>query len=146
MAKAMPGQIGANEGGTACSLLMGGIHPETGEYWTHYQLEGCGWGGRPDRDGNSSHPAPWWRDTFHLVAVTNAGMFHEGGDPVGLIVEDGARSLERGVAGRKPRQLKPEMLDCGIDQFHRLLGRPVACYLMVQVFRSGPDRLERVHL
>lgn len=42
------------------------------------------------RDGNSSHPAPWWRDTFHLVAVTNAGMFHEGGDPVGLIVEDGA--------------------------------------------------------
>jgi 5-oxoprolinase (ATP-hydrolysing) len=54
MAKAMPGQIGANEGGTACSLLMGGTHPETGEYWTHYQLEGCGWGGRPDRDGNSS--------------------------------------------------------------------------------------------
>ena len=54
MAKAMPGQIGANEGGTACSLLMGGTHPDTGEYWTHYQLEGCGWGGRPDRDGNSS--------------------------------------------------------------------------------------------
>ena len=46
MAKAMPGKIGANEGGTACSLLMGGTHPETGEYWTHYQLEGCGWGGR----------------------------------------------------------------------------------------------------
>ncbi|HUS33107.1 MAG TPA: phosphodiester glycosidase family protein [Kofleriaceae bacterium] len=42
------------------------------------------------RDGNGSHPAPWWRDTFHLVAVTNAGMFHEGGDPVGLVVEDGA--------------------------------------------------------
>jgi hypothetical protein len=41
------------------------------------------------RDGNGSHPAPWWRDTFRLVAVTNAGMFHEGGDPVGLIVEDG---------------------------------------------------------
>jgi 5-oxoprolinase (ATP-hydrolysing) len=54
MAKAMPGQIGANEGGTACSLLMGGTHPDTGEFWTHYQLEGCGWGGRPDRDGNSS--------------------------------------------------------------------------------------------
>ena len=41
------------------------------------------------RDGDGSHPAPWWRDTFRLVAVTNAGMFHEGGDPVGLIVEDG---------------------------------------------------------
>jgi hypothetical protein len=42
------------------------------------------------RDGNGSHPAPWWRETFKLVAVTNAGMFHEGGDPVGLVVEDGA--------------------------------------------------------
>ncbi|HTL33580.1 MAG TPA: phosphodiester glycosidase family protein [Kofleriaceae bacterium] len=42
------------------------------------------------RDGNGSHPAPWWRETFKLVAVTNAGMFHEGGDPVGLLVEDGA--------------------------------------------------------
>jgi len=41
------------------------------------------------RDGNGSHPAPWWRDAFHLVAVTNAGMFHEEGDPVGLVVEDG---------------------------------------------------------
>lgn len=41
------------------------------------------------RDATGSHPAPWWRDTFHLTAVTNAGMFHEGGQPVGLIVEDG---------------------------------------------------------
>jgi N-methylhydantoinase A/oxoprolinase/acetone carboxylase beta subunit/N-methylhydantoinase B/oxoprolinase/acetone carboxylase alpha subunit len=54
MAKAMPGRVGANEGGTACSLLMGGTHPDTGEFWTHYQLEGCGWGGRSDRDGNNS--------------------------------------------------------------------------------------------
>jgi N-methylhydantoinase B/oxoprolinase/acetone carboxylase alpha subunit len=54
MAKAMPGRVGANEGGTACSLLMGGTHPDTAEFWTHYQLEGCGWGGRSDRDGNSS--------------------------------------------------------------------------------------------
>lgn len=40
------------------------------------------------RDG-ASHPAPAWRDAFHLVAVTNAGMFHEQGPPVGLVVEDG---------------------------------------------------------
>lgn len=40
------------------------------------------------RDG-TSHPAPAWRDAFHLVAVTNAGMFHAEGLPVGLIVEDG---------------------------------------------------------
>jgi hypothetical protein len=40
------------------------------------------------RDGRSQ-PAPAWRETFHLVAVTNAGMFHSDGDPVALIVEDG---------------------------------------------------------
>lgn len=30
-----------------------------------------------------------WRDREHLVAVTNAGMFHDGGAPVGLVVADG---------------------------------------------------------
>ena len=39
-------------------------------------------------DGGS-HPAPAWRDAFHLAAVINAGMFHTQGGPVGLIVEDG---------------------------------------------------------
>jgi N-methylhydantoinase A/oxoprolinase/acetone carboxylase beta subunit/N-methylhydantoinase B/oxoprolinase/acetone carboxylase alpha subunit len=54
LAKAMPGRIGASETGTGLNMLMGGIHPETGEFWTHYQLEGGGWGGRADRDGNSA--------------------------------------------------------------------------------------------
>jgi hypothetical protein len=30
-----------------------------------------------------------WRDREHLTAVINAGMFHEGGAPVGLIVDRG---------------------------------------------------------
>ena len=40
------------------------------------------------RDGGS-HPAPAWRETFHLAAVINAGMFHDDGTPVGLVIEDG---------------------------------------------------------
>src|SRR5687768_16339236 len=40
------------------------------------------------REGRS-FPAPKWADTFRLVAVTNAGMFHANGTPVGMIVEDG---------------------------------------------------------
>lgn len=40
------------------------------------------------RDGGA-HPAPAWRETFHLAAVINAGMFHDDGKPVGLVVEDG---------------------------------------------------------
>jgi hypothetical protein len=30
-----------------------------------------------------------WRDAFHLSAVINAGMFHDSGAPVGMIVSDG---------------------------------------------------------
>ena len=40
------------------------------------------------REGRSQ-PAPTWREMFHLVAVINAGMFHNDGDPVALIIEDG---------------------------------------------------------
>ncbi len=54
LAKAVPEMVSAGEGGTACNLLLGGIHPDTGEYWTHYQLEGGGWGGRLGKDGNTA--------------------------------------------------------------------------------------------
>ena len=40
------------------------------------------------RDG-TPRTAPGWRDTFELAAVTNAGMFHDTGRPVGLLVENG---------------------------------------------------------
>ena len=39
------------------------------------------------RDG-TARTAPVWRDAFDLAAVINAGMFHESGAPVGLIVEN----------------------------------------------------------
>jgi N-methylhydantoinase A/oxoprolinase/acetone carboxylase beta subunit/N-methylhydantoinase B/oxoprolinase/acetone carboxylase alpha subunit len=58
MAKAMPERVGASAIGTACNLLMGGTHPDTGEFWTHYQLDGGGWGGRLERDGNSAQCIP----------------------------------------------------------------------------------------
>ena len=38
-----------------------------------------------------SQPAPAWREAFRLVAVTNAGMFHADGAPVGMIVQDGSQ-------------------------------------------------------
>ncbi len=54
LAKAIPERVGAAEGGSACNLLLGGVHPDTGEYYTHYQLDGGGWGGGRLRDGNSA--------------------------------------------------------------------------------------------
>jgi N-methylhydantoinase B/oxoprolinase/acetone carboxylase alpha subunit len=41
------------EGATACNFLFGGIHPEYGEYYTNYHIEGSGWGGTADHDGNA---------------------------------------------------------------------------------------------
>ncbi len=54
LAQAIPERISAAEGGTACNILIGGVHPDTGDYYTHYQLDGGGWGGRLGRDGNSA--------------------------------------------------------------------------------------------
>ncbi len=42
-------------------------------------------------DGGSSQPAPAWRERFHLIAVTNAGMFHSTGKPVGMLIDDGTQ-------------------------------------------------------
>ena len=54
LAKAIPDRVGAAEGGTACNILLGGTHPDSGDYYTHYQLDGGGWGGRLGKDGNSA--------------------------------------------------------------------------------------------
>jgi len=54
LAQAIPERVGAAEGGSACNLLLGGVHPDTGEFYTHYQLDGGGWGGRRSMDGNSA--------------------------------------------------------------------------------------------
>ena len=52
LAQAIPDRVSAAEGGSACNLLLGGVHPDTGEFYTHYQLDGGGWGGRRSMDGN----------------------------------------------------------------------------------------------
>ena len=53
LSQAVPERAAAAEGATACNFLFGGIHPETGEYYTNYHFEGCGWGGTSTHDGNS---------------------------------------------------------------------------------------------
>jgi N-methylhydantoinase B len=53
LSQAIPTQTAAAEGATACNFLFGGLHPETGEYYTNYHFEGCGWGGTAAHDGNS---------------------------------------------------------------------------------------------
>lgn len=54
LAPALPDRVPASSGGTGCNFLFGGIHPETGEYYANYHMEGCGWGARPTADGNNA--------------------------------------------------------------------------------------------
>jgi N-methylhydantoinase B/oxoprolinase/acetone carboxylase alpha subunit len=53
LAGAVPDRIQANEGATSCNFLFGGFHPEYGDYYTNYHIEGSGWGGTAVHDGNS---------------------------------------------------------------------------------------------
>jgi len=53
LSQAIPARTAAAEGATACNFLFGGLHPDTGEYYTNYHFEGCGWGGTATHDGNS---------------------------------------------------------------------------------------------
>ncbi len=53
LAQAIPEKVSAAEGGTACNFLFGGTHPDTGEYYTNYHIEGSGWGGTATHDGNA---------------------------------------------------------------------------------------------
>jgi N-methylhydantoinase B len=53
LSQAAPERTAAAEGGSASNFLFGGLHPDTGEYYTNYHFEGCGWGATATHDGNS---------------------------------------------------------------------------------------------
>lgn len=53
LSQAIPERTAAAEGASSCNFLFGGVHPGTGEYYTNYHIEGCGWGGTAYHDGNN---------------------------------------------------------------------------------------------
>lgn len=54
LADAVPERVPAADGGTWSNFLFGGTHPQTGEYYTSYDLHTVGWGGRSGADGNDA--------------------------------------------------------------------------------------------
>lgn len=50
---ALPDRVPAELGGSSIAVTYGGIHPDTGEPYTLYNSDSCGWGGRPWGDGNN---------------------------------------------------------------------------------------------
>jgi N-methylhydantoinase B/oxoprolinase/acetone carboxylase alpha subunit len=51
-AQAVPERIAAATGGSSSNLLFGGVHPETGQYYSNYHFDGMGTGGTARKDGN----------------------------------------------------------------------------------------------
>ena len=52
LSQALPERATAAHGSTDPLLLIGGVHPETGQFYAHVHFDGVGWGGRTDGDGN----------------------------------------------------------------------------------------------
>ncbi len=53
LSQAIPERTAAAEGTSACNFHFGGFHPETGEYYTNYHIDGSGWGATAYHDGNN---------------------------------------------------------------------------------------------
>jgi N-methylhydantoinase B len=54
LAQAVPDRIAAGSGGSSSNLLFGGIHPETGTYYSNYHFDGMGTGATARKDGNDA--------------------------------------------------------------------------------------------
>jgi N-methylhydantoinase B/oxoprolinase/acetone carboxylase alpha subunit len=52
LAQAVPELTAAAHGGSSSNLLFGGIHPDTGRYYSNYHFDGTGTGGTTLKDGN----------------------------------------------------------------------------------------------
>jgi len=53
LSQPLPERAAAAEGASACNFLFGGFHPESGEYYTNYHIDGSGWGATAYHDGNN---------------------------------------------------------------------------------------------
>jgi N-methylhydantoinase B/oxoprolinase/acetone carboxylase alpha subunit len=54
LAQAVPDLVAAGSGGSSSNLLFGGIHPETGSYYSNYHFDGMGSGATAVKDGNDA--------------------------------------------------------------------------------------------
>ncbi len=54
LAQAVPERVAASSGGSSSNLLFGGVHPETGQYYSNYHFDGMGAGATSIKDGNDA--------------------------------------------------------------------------------------------
>ena len=98
-----PERCSAASGGTSGNFLFGGIHPRTGEYYTHYHFEGIGWGGRaetrrerlPDLPARQlpQHARRGLRDAVPVVHTSAIGSTSTPAAPAARAAGSGSRGL-----------------------------------------------------
>lgn len=54
LSQAIPERAAAAEGASGCNFLFAGVHPDTGEYYTNYHIDGSGWGATAFHDGDAA--------------------------------------------------------------------------------------------
>ena len=96
LAQAVPERVAASSGGSSSNLLFGGVHPETGRYYSNYHFDGMGTGGTALKDGNDAettrhsncrntpievfeHRYPLHTLDYRLVADSGGAGEHRGG-------------------------------------------------------------------
>jgi N-methylhydantoinase B len=96
LAQVVPERIAAASGGSSSNLLFGGVHPETGQYYSNYHFDGMGTGGSMRTDGNAAettrhsncrntpievfeHRYPLTTLEYALVADSGGAGEHRGG-------------------------------------------------------------------
>ena len=96
LAEAVPDRIAASSGGSSSNLLFGGVHPDTGDYYSNYNFDGMGSGATTRKDGNDGeitrhsncrntpvevfeHRYPLLTNEYRLVPDSGGAGRHRGG-------------------------------------------------------------------
>jgi N-methylhydantoinase B len=87
---AAPGMVAASTGGSSSNLLFGGIHPETGQFFSNYHYDGMGTGATLAKDGNDAEttrhsncrntPVEVFEQRYPLLTIDH-GLVPDSGGP-----------------------------------------------------------------
>jgi N-methylhydantoinase B len=90
LAPAAPDMVAASTGGSSSNLLFGGIHPETGQFFSNYHYDGMGTGATLSKDGNDAEttrhsncrntPVEVFEQRYPLLTVDH-GLVPDSGGP-----------------------------------------------------------------
>jgi N-methylhydantoinase B/oxoprolinase/acetone carboxylase alpha subunit len=90
LAQAAPAMVAASTGGSSSNLLFGGVHPETGQFYSNYHYDGMGTGATLSKDGNDAEttrhsncrntPVEVFEQRYPLLTLDH-GLVQDSGGP-----------------------------------------------------------------